>query len=222
MSGNVSGQYFRPQPIPNLRQARYGLTIVGPNSQPVQSYIFPLSPRNVRRQYVAMGNYYDVAGTAQQNGVNRIVDLYGNSPLTFLIEGTTGFQLHNTDGGQTTGIDSILNLQKMLNTYASLNQTAQNNNQSALNTLEFSDFYLGSFWQVEPIGEQGFHQDAQQSLYVSYQFRLVGIKDLNTGNPQNDALASTLTTTANSASTTLSTQMADIQTQYQAQTTVIA
>lgn len=220
MGQNVAGQQFRNVGLANLRPAVYSLTMRGGDGS-VSKFRFPLSPRSVRRQYMAMGNFYDVAGSPKQGGVNRIVDIYGNSPYIFTIEGTTGWQLHSTDGGLSPGIDALNALQTLLGSYAEANQVAQAQN-GPLATLEFADSFLQSVWQVEPMGEQGYRQDAQQPLYVTYSFRFVGIRDLNQpGDQPDDPILDELTVTASSASTTLSAQFGNVFLNYSGQTSVI-
>jgi len=177
---NSPGQSFQNHPVPNTRSALYALAIVGPQPSTAiyASYTFPLSPSSLFRDYTAMSNIYDVAGTQAQAGVQRKVDAYGNSPVTFTIEGTTGWQLHATDGYSYTGIDSILALQQFLLLYAQLN-TGQAINNQPLYVLEFYDYFLDDYWQVEPIGKQDpIRQSAARPLLAEYSFRLAGIVDL--------------------------------------------
>src|SRR5579859_2208998 len=108
VSGTVR-QQFKTYPAPNLGQALYMLQIRSP--QPAStvntSYIFPLSPSSVRKDVTSLTTYYDVAGDSTNQGVQRIIDFYGVTPAMFVLEGTTGWKWHSTDGYQYTGLQSI-------------------------------------------------------------------------------------------------------------------
>ena len=209
------GQTFQTQPVVNQRTALYALTIVGPSpsTQVYASYTFPLSPTSVSRETTAMSNVYDVAGTQQQGGVSRQLDSYGLAPVNFTIEGTTGWQLHATDGYAYDGISSILALQQLLNLYAQLN-TGQAINNQPLYTLEFYDYFLNDYWQVEPVGRQEpIRQNAARPIIAEYSFRFAGIVDL--GQPgtaaiqaaSSDPIAAQLSTSATQAQSSLSSSL---------------
>ena len=173
------GQVFQTIPVSNTRLALYALAIqpAGAQGSPVAMYTFPLSPSSVMKEYTAMANPFDLAGTPQQYGVQRQIDSYGNSPPTYLLEGTTGWQRHATDGMSLTGMQSVLVLQSILNQYAILNaQQAQSAQKPYM--LEFYDYFSGDFWQVEPGGRQGIRQDANRPLLYRYSFRLMGVVNL--------------------------------------------
>lgn len=175
-----SGQSFNNLPVVNSKIALYTLRICAPNAPntPVQTYTFPISPSNFVREYTAMNNIYDVAGSPEQNGVQRIVDEYGNSPVTFLIEGTTGWQRHSTDGFGFTGMESIAALQEALNQYAQLNRAQVLSGIPDLFIMELFDYFYNDFWVVVPVGRQLIRQTSNRPLLFDYSFRLAGVRPI--------------------------------------------
>lgn len=181
------GDKFNTIPVTNLRRAFYALSIRSPSPPYLaySTYIFPLSPSMIRKEYIALSNAFDVQGTPNQNGVRRIIDQYGNTPVVYSIEGTTGWQRHATDGYGSTGIQSILQLQEFLNLYAELNQTQGLNNKPPYR-MEFYDYFTGEFWQIEPIGKQMVSQSEKRPLLIDYSLRWAGIRSLSS--PVQDAI----------------------------------
>lgn len=177
----VPGQVFRTVPIPNFRPAVYQIAIRYPfPPNPIfLIYTFGVSPQNVRKEYTALTAIYDVMGSSQQAGVQRIVDTFGLAPVMYTIAGTTGWQYHSTDAVQYTGLQSISALESAIVQYAQLNQQQVENQQSDMYIMEFYDYFTGNYWQVVPVGPQGFYQDVSKPLYVNYQFRLAGVQPLN-------------------------------------------
>lgn len=173
-------QDFATISVTNTRISLYTLSIQSPEAPGLAyaSYTFPIAPQNISKRYTALANTFDVNGPPDQGGVQRIVDVYGNTPVTYFIEGTTGWKKHATDAFTLTGTESILALQNLLSEYASLNAAAAAANQPAY-TLEFYDYFTGDYWQVEPVGEQEVRQSADKPLYMYYRFRLAGIRNLS-------------------------------------------
>lgn len=187
MSGVLSGALapltsvyptFRTVQVPPIKPALYTLSIRYPGNAaaPYSVYTFPMSPASVRKTYTAMSAMYDTAGNPGQLGVQREIDIYGNSPVVYSLEGTTGWQRHSNDAYLWTGQQSIQNLQYLLNLYAQVNQEQMQSGISTLYTLEFYDYFNSEFWQVEPIGPQGIFQDAGEPLWQRYRFVLAGVK----------------------------------------------
>lgn len=179
---SVLQQSFSTLPQPNLQFATYSLSIRYPGiaAAPYLTYSFPLSPQSIRTESAVMSSVYDVAGPPSTNGVTRIVDQYGIAPPVISIEGTTGWDRHSMDYFQYTGLQSIQQLDKVIRTYIKLNQTViAVGGSSQMYTLEFWDDFTGSYWQVEPIGEFGLKQSAQQPLLTYYSFRLAVVKKLS-------------------------------------------
>lgn len=172
-------QIFRTIPFPNTGVVLYGLAIIAPNTDgtPIAQYTFPISPASVRKEFVSKANFFDIAGSTQQSGVQRLVDFYGVSPVIYTLEGTTGWQLHSTDAFAFTGAQSIVAIQNLINQFAQLNVAQAQANQP-LYTMEFYDYFSGDFWQVVPIGRQGISQSERRPLLYDYYFRLVGIQNL--------------------------------------------
>lgn len=197
-TSGVPGQSFRNFMVPNTGLALYMLQIRAPKpaSSVVSSFTFPLSPENVRKDVQGLTSYYDVAGDNTNQGVQRIVDMYGITPVTYQIEGTTGWQLHSTDGYQYTGLQSIQALENMLGQWANLNQTQLLNGNPSLYELWFFDFFRNQYWSVVPVGPQGIKQSERRTLLVDYAFRLLGVYSLGSQVQQaTDALAQTLAQT---------------------------
>lgn len=178
-------QDYRTEDVVNNRLALYTLSIIAPIApySVVRSLTFPLSPESLKKTYVAMSTAYDVQGTSLQEGVNRITDQYGMSPATFNISGTTGWKRHSNDNFAFTGIGSIQQVEKLLISFATLNQQQQQNQLSSLYTMEFYDYFLDEFWEVIPIGKQIIRQDNTNPLLTYYDLNLTGIKRVNNPDP---------------------------------------
>lgn len=174
-------QSFRQGMVPNVQQALYALSIRAPGASalPFSTYTFPMSPQSVQKTFTSMSTVYDVPGSAAYNGVVRQVDIFGTSPVTYVLEGSTGWNRHSTDNFLYTGLQSIQTLQALLSEYAQLNQQLIQAGNSILYTLEFYDYFSQEFWQVEPIGPQWINQDASQPLYTKYKFVLAGIQHVS-------------------------------------------
>ena len=186
------GQTFQTKPLPNSRLALYSLVIrsATPPHPAILSYIFPLSPASVRRESTSMTNIYDVASATASGGVQRIADLYGQSPTTFSIEGTTGWQYHATDNFLHTGIESALALQAALTSFGTLNAQQQAAGNNSPYIMEFYDYFEQDYWQVVPVGKQVFSITQARPLLIDYSIQLAGIQSLNSAPPvPQDALA---------------------------------
>lgn len=174
---------YRTYPVSTLPPAIYSLAIRGAAVPflPFYIYTFPISPSNVRKEVAGMANYYDVAGDSASLGVQRIADVYGLSPPTFTIQGTTGVKYHSTDGYLWTGLESILILQAALAQYFALVAEAGGSvgfGSSELPRLEWYDYFTSAFWQVVPMGPQGIYQDSASPQLLFYRYRLVAIQNL--------------------------------------------
>lgn len=195
------GQSFSTIPVPNLIPAVYGIGIQQ-GAIPYIRYNFPITPSSVRKEFPSMTTTYEVQGTPTQNGVVRIADEYGQAPPQYIIEGTTGWQRHQSDGYLLTGLEAVQTLEAILTQYAQLNaQAVQQNTQSY--TLEFYDYFSNSFWQIVPVGPQGFYQDNSRPLLTFYRFRFMAIASLagaaSTSIGEVDALAQVFATPVASA-----------------------
>ncbi|MDE2233359.1 MAG: hypothetical protein KGJ90_04595 [Patescibacteria group bacterium] len=216
-------QIFQTTPLPNFRQALYALSIRAhaPASANILTYTFPLSPTSVSKSFNAMTNIYDVQGSAQTYGVNRIADQYGDSPPSWILEGTTGWQYHATDGGAFTGLDSIIAIQNLLNQFAKYQVSQSLINQPPY-SLEFYDYFSGDFWQVVPMGQQGIRQSAVRPLLFEYSFHFAGIRDLSQPQPPTsvDVVAQTLSVSATQAQSNLSSVVGSSLTAYKSLTNI--
>lgn len=209
--GTPGGQSFQTIPLPNNQLALYRIVIRAPSGAQaaVASWTFPLSPSSINKEIDEKNMVWDVQGQPGQGGVLRVADLYGQAPVTYLIEGTTGWQQHATDGFQFTGLQSIAAIQTALTQFASLNATQVANNNSNLYTMEFYDYFTGQFWQVVPIGKQVIRQDDSKPLLFFYSFRFAAIQSLSQANSSSivDQVLNTLTSSVNQALTSVSTSL---------------
>lgn len=195
-------QQFRNKDVGQYQPAVYQLSIRAPGQAfaELATYTFPLTPTLLRTERNAMSTPYDTQGPSTTDGVTRNVDVYGLTPPTFVIEGTTGWDLHSSDGYVLTGLQSIMLLQQFLARYTQLNQRQRETGNPALFALEFYDYFLDSFWQIEPIGPQGIRQSVDRTKLVYYRFRWAGVQPV--GVPilgELDALATTFATPATTA-----------------------
>jgi hypothetical protein len=157
--------------------AVYGIAIQR-GALPYIMFNFPLTPTSIRKEFPSMSNVYNVAGPSSQQGVQRVADLYGIAPPDYIIEGTTGWQRHLSDGYTLTGLEAIQTLESILKQYANLNALAAQQNTQPYD-LEFFDYFSNSFWAVVPVGPQGFYQDASKPLLTNYRFRLSATRPLD-------------------------------------------
>lgn len=196
----------------------YSLVLRGPSAPypPLVVYIFPLSPSNIRREVVGKGNFYDVVGSPVNFGVNRIVDIYGQSPPTYNIGGTTGVKYHSRDGYIWSGLQSVQILSDIIAQYFSLNAAVTQAGGTNLFRLEFYDFYTGEFWEVVPLGPQGLSQSSARPQLVMYQFTLVGTTSLEQPiAPALDSLLKYITTPINQIFSSISSSVSNFLSSYQ-------
>jgi hypothetical protein len=171
-------QIFRTKPVGDYVPALYQLSIRAPNQafSELITYTFPLSPTSIRMERNALSSFSETQGPSSTLGVTRIVDHYGLSPPIYTIEGTTGWDRHATDGYVLTGLQSMQLLDKFLQRYAELNSVQVQSGVSQMYALEFYDYFTQNFWQVEPVGPQGFRQTADRTKLVFYRFRWAAIQ----------------------------------------------
>lgn len=174
-------QLYRTESVVNTRISLYTLSIFNPGGAktPYQSYTFPLSPSNMRKEFSSMAAMYDTQGTSEHYGVERLVDQFGMSPPIFSLEGTTGWKKHLSDNFQFTGLESIKQIESMLYTFAKLNADQSQSRKKELYTMEFYDYFSGDYWEVVPIGPQAIRQDQRQPLLFYYNFRFAGLKSVS-------------------------------------------
>lgn len=177
----MSGQNFRTSPAPNFSAALYQLSIRAPGFSllDLATYTFPISPTSLRYAPSGMSSHADTQGPPSQNGVSRVMDVFGLSPPIILIEGTTGWDYHATDGSILTGLQSIQLLQQFLARYAQLNQAQRQAGVTDYYTLEFYDYFLGQFWVVEPEGPQIVRLAADRPALSYYRFRWAAVRSVS-------------------------------------------
>lgn len=172
ISGIVgTGTKFPTQMVANTRTTQYSLIfITGPNPKDATTYNFPITPQQYSMQRRSLAMPYDTPGSSQNLNVNRIVDVYGLTPITFKIQGTTGFNKHAVDGFLYSGIESLRLLQKLLEIYFEFAQTFPKPTVS----LQFLDFYYQEFWNVVPVGPLVINQSKEKPQLMFYDLTLAG------------------------------------------------
>lgn len=180
MSGFLN-QNFSTIKVPNTRLALYTLSIryPGPALLSFMTYTFPISPSSLRKSYTAMAVPYESYGTPIEKGVRRNIDVWGNTPVNYVLEGTTGWDRHGTDGMLFTGLQSIQQIQYMCGLYASLNQVRMLENNPELYRMELYDYFNQEFWQVEPIGAQEIRQSSQAPTLQFYRMVFAGVQPVS-------------------------------------------
>ncbi|MHB1952941.1 MAG: hypothetical protein ACYCOU_04260 [Sulfobacillus sp.] len=173
-------QNYQTKDVVNTKTALYSLTIRGaaPSYPNIMRYIFPISPSEMHQSYTEMSSVYDVSGDSNNFGVSRIVDQYGTSPITFTIEGTTGWKYHSADGFNLTGAQSAATIRKLFTLFSKNNVHRMNSGLDPY-TMEFYDYFQGQFWEVAPIGEVTLRQTSAKPLLFYYHIKLAGIRSLN-------------------------------------------
>lgn len=147
----------------------------------VVSYIFPISPAGLRKSYSDLNTPYNVAGSPynfNNPGVERLVDMFGQEPPTWVVEGTTGWQYHSNDGMHTTGIDSFKNLQTIMSQYSYFVQNQVATQSKIHYELELYDYFNQEYWVVIPSGPQVFEMNAARPLIGNYRINLLGIRPI--------------------------------------------
>jgi hypothetical protein len=171
-------QQFRTNPVAQYQLALYQVSIRDPLNYwaDLATYTFPLTPTLLRMERNSLSNFADIQGPPGSDGVMRVMDTYGLAPPMWVIEGTTGWDQHATDGMLLTGLQSIMLLQQFLAKYAQLNQIQRQAGNPNLYQLEFYDYFQQQFWQIEPVGPQGIRMSADRTKLTYYRFRWAGIQ----------------------------------------------
>lgn len=165
-----TGSKFPTQKVANSRTTQYSLVFIpGGNVKKAVTFTFPITPQQYAMQRRSLAAPYDTPGSSKNQNVNRIMDVYGLTPITFKIQGTTGFNKYVTDGFKTTGVDQLRILQGLLETYFS---NAQN---SIPDQMQFLDFYYQEFWNVVPIGPVVLSQSKDKPQWIFYDLTLAGV-----------------------------------------------
>lgn len=222
MSGtlaSVLAQGFSTIKVPNTRLALYTLSIRSPGYSLLSffTYTFPISPAALRKSPTAMTAIYDSSGPPSMAGVTRNVDSFGQAPPVFILEGTTGWDRHQTDGMIFTGLQSIQQLQYLLNLYAQLNQQQMQANNPSLYTLEFYDYFNQDYWQVEPIGQIEISQSERAPTLQYFRLRFAAIQPVSApiiSNPLADPVQQLFAAGAGAATRSLQTGINSILVTY--------
>lgn len=173
-------QYFFSIPFANNQAVLYKLSIVAVGStgpvQDTQDFIFPLTPNNIQKQSVSLTNYYDVAGPGNSTnlGVQRIINQYGMTPPIITISGTTGFQFHSLDQFQWSGKASFAKLVNFIQLYIALVTSATSSAQATnVPGLQFTDGFTGEVFDIVPLNQQLYSQDASRPIYQTYNLQFL-------------------------------------------------
>jgi hypothetical protein len=143
---------------------------------PSLTYIFPISPAAVKKEFSSLNTVYDVQGSPQNQGVQRLVDMWGQAPPIITLRGTTGWKRHSLDFFALSGKDSLTMIQNLLSTFAQKNQELMAKNATDYYSLELYNYWDSEFWSVVPIGPQGIEQSADRPIIGTYIFRLACIR----------------------------------------------
>lgn len=190
-----------------------GIGTIQGTVQPVKyesSFIFPISPQSLNIQRKSLSAWYETQGSATQNYVNRIIDVYGLTPPIFSIRGTTGFNKYSNTNYNMPGIALMRALQGFIELYFKTSQTSVVIGNTAPSNLQWLDYFYGEYWNVVPIGPVNVRQDSQRPLWMYYELTLAGISPLGQSPPKidtttfqlNEELAN-MTNTANAANASL-------------------
>jgi len=191
--------------VSNTLKPVYVLTLVSPSLGPgIQlQYVLPISPQSLQIQRKSLAAWYETQGTSNQQYVNRIIDLYGMTPMIFTIRGTTGFNKYSNTGYDMSGIDLMKQLQNVLESYFSSVQSSQPSQ------LQWLDYFYQEYWEVVPIGPINITQDASRPLWMYYELTMAGTHRLNSNQIPSDPVKSNLAQ-AESAFGNLGTGMLEI------------
>jgi len=178
----ITEQKFATLPVSSLGKgvALYILSIREPgfNASPLPgyTYVFPMSPQAVKKETTFLNTIYDTQSFDNGTGVQRFVDMWGQSPPIYTLRGTTGWKRHSTDSFALTGKDSIGAVQDVMAKFTELNQLQLALQATDFYTLEFYDYWMNEYWQIVPIGPQGIDQNANAPLISTYTFRFAAIQ----------------------------------------------
>lgn len=174
-------QYFFSVPFANNQAVLYKLEIksnlatsLDQSNSGTTTFIFPLTPSSVTKSVINLTNYYDVQGDNTNNGVQRIIDIYGLTPPIITISGTTGFQFHSLDNYQWSGKSSFALLVQFIQQYAVLVATAANSNQTVqMPVMTFTDGFTGEVFNVIPMSRQAYSMDVSRPILQTYNLQFL-------------------------------------------------
>lgn len=186
------------------------------NRTTLNRFIFPISPAGIRKSVPQLNTSYLMAGNvhhAGNTGVVRRMDLFGEAPPTWVLEGTTGWQYHSNDGMKYTGAEAFRNLQSLFTNFAVFQQHFQANPTSKTTIeMHFFDYFNKDYWVVVPVADPVFAMDASRPLIGNYMVKLAGIRPVKhppapivLKSSLEQRLASSVTNAANSVSSAVST-----------------
>lgn len=181
-----ANQSFATQPVGPQGLSFYQLGLRAPGTRsiiPTLTYTFSLAPQNITVTGTNLNPIFDTGGPAASGGVNREADLFGQSPAIYTISGTTGYKLKNTDGYLFNGLQSVANLQNIINQFNIRNQQIAQNGGTEFYTLEYYDYYRNDFQQFVPIGKPKISQSTQNPLMVFYELTFAAIQPVSSPLP---------------------------------------
>ena len=166
---------FGPQPNAINKQT----VSVKPTHNTILKFIFPISPTGLKKTVDHLNTPYLVAGSAynfNNPGVSREMDMFGQTPPSWSIEGTTGWKYHSNDGMAIEGIQAFHNLQSIMTHYNYFVQVQARLQNKLQYTLELYDYFNRDYWVVVPSGPQVFEMNANRPLIGNYRLNLLGIR----------------------------------------------
>ena len=150
-----------------------------PTHNTILKFIFPISPTGLKKTVDHLNTPYLVAGSAynfNNPGVSREMDMFGQTPPAWSIEGTTGWKYHSNDGNTIEGIQAFHNLQSIMTHYNYFVQVQARLQNKLQYTLELYDYFNRDYWVVVPSGPQVFEMNANRPLIGNYRLNLLGIR----------------------------------------------
>lgn len=150
-----------------------------PTHNTILKFIFPISPTGLKKTVDHLNTPYLVAGSAynfNNPGVSREMDMFGQTPPSWSIEGTTGWKYHSNDGMAIEGIQAFHNLQSIMTHYNYFVQVQARLQNKLQYTLELYDYFNRDYWVVVPSGPQVFEMNANRPLIGNYRLNLLGIR----------------------------------------------
>jgi len=210
---SVMFPYIGPTPfdtsVLNMNKVNKQTVQSKPTHNTILKFVFPISPTGLKKMVDHLNTAYLVAGSAQNfnnPGVSREMDMFGQTPPSWIIEGTTGWKYHSNDGGTIEGIQAFHNLQYILTQYNYFVQIQARLQNKIQYHLELYDYFNQDYWVVVPSGQQVFDMNANRPLVGNYRLSLLGIRPVKSPPKPlllKSALAQRLSSTVSNAASSI-------------------
>lgn len=148
----------------------------------INRFIFPISPTGLRKSIDQLNTPYMMAGSASNfsnPGTEREMDMFGQTPPIWIIEGTTGWKYHSNDGFSADGATAFQNLQTIFAQFNYFTQVQARSQSSIQYELELYDYFNRDYWIVAPSGSYVFEMDASRPLIGNYRIELLGMRPVS-------------------------------------------